>query len=139
MSIVKKAIMISVGLIITVALCYLGIAMYKKATNTINIITENQDKTAQTMNEYAIMRYDGYEISGATAISYIKTVVAQYGIPVKVETSEGSSFTCTDSSVFKDFRDIGSSYYINPMKQYNVNVTRNQNDVITQVLIQYVP
>lgn len=123
-------------LAITVALLYMGYRVFGKASDTADIVTQQQTETSQTIEEYAIMRYDGYEISGATAISYIKTVIRKYDVPVEVTTST-ESFTCSDQSAFSKFRDIGSTYYINPMDQYKVTVVRDYNDVITKVEIIY--
>ena len=125
-------------LAITVFLIYIGMNIFRKATYTTDIIMSEQEMTEQTVEEYAIMRYDGYAISGASAIAYIKTIVQKYDVVVDVSTPDGA-FSCTDQSLFSEFRDISSPYYINPMKQYEVNVLRDSNDVIEKVEIVYSP
>ena len=138
MSAAKKFLYGAFIIAVTVALIYMGMNVFKKASGTVEVVTAEQEATGQTVAEYAVMRYDGYEISGATAISYIKTVIQKYDVPVEVTTS-GGAFTCIDQSLFAEFRDISSSYYINPMQHYDVTVVRDGNDVIEKVEIVYSP
>lgn len=137
LSAVKRMILLLVGMVITVGLCYIGITMFKRSSDVSETLMNNQSDTAREVQEYDVTRFDGFEISGSTAVSYIKTVVVKYGLSVEVTTTI-KSFTCTDSTFFTEFRDIGSDYYINPMKQYKVEVVRDDNGALQKVKIAYV-
>lgn len=139
MSIVKKVIYNAFGLLITVALIFTGYRIYLKAQETADGFSENQERTNQNIEEYAITKFEGYEINGSQAIYYAKEVIGKYDIPVTFKTTTiPAGFTVSDSSLYNDFRDINSSYYINPIVQYLVEVVRDENDVITGVVLSYV-
>lgn len=134
----RKFLYGAITLAVTVFLIYMGMRIFNKASYTADVISTEQEETGQLVEEYAIIRYDGYKITGATAVSYIKTVVQKHDIPVDVTTPNGA-FSCMDKSIFPEFRNISSSYYINPMKQYEVRVVRDGNDVIERVEVTYSP
>ena len=138
MKIAMKYVGGAIGILFTVGLLYYLIYIYDQSTTIADTVTKEQMNTQKELVEYGIMKYDGREIAGATAISYIKSVVGEYGIPVSVTTS-GGNFEVCDSSVYADLRNISSIYYINPMSQYFVTVIRDSNDIIESVEVVYVP
>ena len=132
---VRKLLMAVGALCITISLIYIGYNQFHKARDVTDAVTANQDKMTKEMLEHDITKYEGYSISGATAISYIKSVVGQYDIHVSIITVAGT-MDIVDTTHFTDFRDINSSYYINPMMQYSVTVERDNNDVIVKVVLR---
>jgi len=136
----KKMIWSSASLLFTVSLIFVGYGVFERSIDAATALGKNQENTIQDLEEYPIMKFDGYEISGSVAINLIKEVIGNYDdIDVTVKTTEvPSGFTITDSTHYADFRDQSSSYYINPIVLYQVTVERDGNDVITSVLIEYV-
>lgn len=138
MSEAKKMLLGAFGLMLTVALIFAGYAVFSRSMDVADGISEGQTKTGQLIDEYPITQFDGREINGSQAIYYTKEVVGTYKIPVTVKTVKTpGGFTVTDSSVYDFFRDINSSYYINPLSKYQVAVNRDANDVIVSVTITY--
>lgn len=139
MSEAKKMLLGAFGLMLTVALIFAGYAVFSRSMNVADGISDGQVKTSQLIDEYPITRFDGSEISGSQTIYYIKDVVGTYKIPITVKTVKTpGGFTVADSSNYDHFRDINSSYYINPLSKYSVVVNRDANDVIDSVTITYV-
>lgn len=140
MSEAKKMLLASVGLLFTVALIFAGYSIFNRSMTAANNFGEQQDRTAQAIDEYPITKFDGYKVSGSVAINLIKEIIGSYdSITVTVKTAETPvGFTVVDSTYFSSFRNIDSSYYINPVALYLVTVARDGNDVITSVLIEVV-
>lgn len=139
MSEAKKMLGWAFSLMLTVSLIFVGFQIYKRAMDTTDKIAGQQDKTNQSIDEYPVMKFDGLDINGSQAIAYIKEVVGEHKIPVTVKTSANpTGFTVSDSSLYNAFRDLDSSYYINPVVQYSVAVERDANDVIIAVTITYI-
>lgn len=133
----KKWIYSAVSLAVLIALIYLGIGLFDRAKFTLSLIAEGQQDAQRTAMEYDIVKYDGHKIVGSTAITYIKTVVSKYEVPVQVTTTKGT-FTCDSSAFFAKLRDIDADQFINPMVEYEVRVIRDENDMISAVHIIYV-
>ena len=54
-------------------------------------VTQEQLDTEQELLEHGITKYEGYEINGATAITYIKSIIETYdGILIEVKTEKKS-------------------------------------------------
>ena len=139
MEVAKKFLLGSATLLITVGLVYIGISIYSRAVRTADIVSKEQQDTEKEVMEHGITKYDGYEINGSTAVTYIKSVIKRHGgVSFEVTTSKGT-FSITDSSHYGDFRNIDSAYYINPMAEYLVTVIRDSNGAITSVALEYVP
>ena len=135
----KKMLLGAFGLMLTVALIFAGYSIFSRSMDVADNITEGQSKTSQLIDEYPITKFDGTDIDGSQAIYYTKDVVGTYKIPVTIKTVKTpGGFTVSDSSYYNSFRDINSSYYINPLSKYNVVVNRDENDVIVSVSITYV-
>ena len=135
----KKMLYWAFSLLLTVSLIFAWFHIYKRAIDTTNKISGQQDETNRNIEEYPIMKFDGLDITGSQAISYIKEVVGNHKVPVTVKTSGNpSGFSVTDSSLYSEFRDLDSVYYINPVVQYTVAVERDENEVIIAVEITYV-
>lgn len=137
MSVVSKYLFSFAGLTLTVLLIYSGMSIYEKSKSTANMLIEKQEERVQDWEEYDIVKYDGYEISGSMAISYLKQVVDNYMVPVTVIT-EKEVFTVEDSSVYGMLRKTESEFYVNPFKTFVCEVNRDVNDVITGVKLTYV-
>lgn len=138
MSVIKKYIWEATGLFLLLGLIVFSVAAFDRTENTAAELSDGLAETEQTVMEHEVMKYDGYEVIGSSAITYLKSVINKFEIPVEVTTEKGT-FTYTDSSHYSDFRNITSNYYINPMKRYEVNVSRDVNDVISKVYIKQIP
>ena len=135
----KKTLWYAFGLMITVALMFIGLSIFQRAEKTADTLAKGQDAANKNIEEYEIVKFDGYDISGSQAIYYAKEVVGNHGIPVTFKTTlVPAGFVVSDSSLYGEFRDLNSSYYINPIIQYTVEVKRDENDTITGVEITYV-
>lgn len=130
----KEALAFAVGLIITIALCYIGLSVYNKSKQYSEYVQEEQNKNIKTYEEYDIIKYDGRSPYGSEVIAYIKTVVAESEIPVRLTTS-GNTFVINDVAQFNDFYNPASECYINPYNKYLVTVNRDLNEVITTVTV----
>lgn len=137
LSVIKQMLITGLGLIFTVGLCLIGVRMYRRAVAVVEVSETSQGDLAQEVYEYEVTKFDGFTVSGATVMSYIKTVVTKYGIPVEITTTD-NTFTCIDSTYFAEFRSIGKDHYINPMKQYAVTVVRDENSALQKVIIEYI-
>lgn len=140
----RKMIYGAVALLLTVGLIYIGLNMYDRASRTADSVERNQAYTERVTQEYGITKYDGLEITGSTAITYIKQLIGVYEVPVDlniVRATDGQvkTNTITDSTNYSKFRDSTSNYYINPMKMFTVSVERDKNDVIVKVIITQKP
>ena len=139
MSEAKKMLLGAFGLMLTVALIFAGYAIFQRSIDVADNITDGQTKTSQLIDEYPVARFDGSDITGSQVIFYTKEVVGTYKIPVTIKTVKTpGGFTISDSSHYDAFRDINSSYYINPLTKYSVVINRDENDVIDSVVITYV-
>jgi len=139
MSEAKKMLLGAFGLMLTVALVFVGYAIFSRSMDVTDNITQGQMNTSKLIDEYPIMKFDGYEINGSQVIYYTKDVVGTYKVPVTIKTVKvPGGFTVRDVSLYDSFRNINSNYYINPLASYKVAVERDDNDVIVSVTITYV-
>jgi len=96
MGVSKKFIIGAVELAVAVVLIYATIRIFSRSETVIDVVSTEQQKTGQGIAEYNVTRYDGYKIEGSTVISYVKTVIQDYEIPVEITTSI-NTFTCIDN------------------------------------------
>ena len=136
MSVVQKFLLGAAGLLLTVSLITLGLQMFEKGKKVANIMSSEQDRITVTLEEQNITKYGGHEINGSTAMNYIKVVNAA-GIAVEI-TTENRTFTVSDDSLYASFRDMHSDKYINPLKEYQCTVVRDENNAILKVVLMYV-
>ena len=133
---ITKFLLFAVGLILTVGLIFMGINIYKRAVKTGQTVSEQQRKQLTAMEESDITRYDALEITGSTAVTYIKRIYDDTSVTVVTQTVAGAKKTFTvDSSQFSDYKNTSSEYYINPLDMYYVEVSRDANDLISGVTI----
>ena len=129
-----KWLLMAASLSCTVVLIFLGFRVFSRSKTFSDNMAAEQEENYTRMEEYPITRYDGYYIRGSTACGYIKTVVGEYGISVSVITDNGA-FDVVDDTLFSDFREPASDYYINPLKEYMCSMTRDANGVIQNVTL----
>ncbi len=133
---ITKFLLFAVGLILTVGLIFMGINIYKRAVKTGQTVSEQQRKQLTEMEESDITRYDALEITGSTAVTYIKRIYDDTSVTVITQTVGGAKKTFNvDSSQFSDYKNTSSEYYINPLDMYYVEVSRDANDIISGVTI----
>ncbi len=134
MHISKEFLMEAVGLSLLVALILISVHMFQRANKITALLEKGQEQRITELEEYEIVRYDGFQIDGMTAIGYIKTLVGTYQIPVAV-TTEKSSFVIRESKEYSSLRDLNSDTYISPLSLYWCNVVRDENKSIKEVKI----
>ena len=132
MHISKEFLMEAVGLSLLVALIFISMQMYQKAMRVTNILGLEQEEKIKMLEEYEITKYDELLIDGMTAVSYIKNVVGEYGIPVIVELKQ-ETFSVTAREEFSLLRNVNSKMYISPYTTFRCQVVRNENDIIIEI------
>lgn len=137
MQVSKQFLLEAASLTLVVALILISVQIFQRATHTVQVIEEKQEKQLQYLEEYEIIQYDGYCIPGSTAVCYIKNMVANYEIPVTVTIAD-MSFVISNRSQYSDLRNLESDYYINPLGQFRCEITRDDNQSINGVSISYV-
>lgn len=137
MSEARKFLLMAVGLIITVILCYYGFSLLRRGTEMSDFVAQSQDKGLTEAKEYGLLKYDGYTINGSTAINYIKTAVTDYGVEahlIKTVAGAPSTGIIDDTADFSLMRDVTSpSLYINPLKEYKCTVHKDANGAYSYI------
>lgn len=132
MSISKEFLMEAVGLALLVALLFIGVQMFQRATKIAALLEEGQERQISELEEYEIVKYDGLSVDGLTAVSYIKRMTGNYELPVKVVTKT-KEFVVSDRSECSELRDINSMKYIPPLVKYRCEVRRDENGAISEI------
>ncbi len=135
MHVSKEFLMEAVGLALLVALIFVSMQLFQRATKITTILGEGQEQRLSELEEYEIVQFEGLLIDGMTAVSYIKKMVGTYELPVTVVTA-AEEFKVTDRSQYDGLRDTESGQYINPLAKYRCEVVRDENEVITEVKIK---
>ena len=135
MHVSKEFLLEAVGLSLLVALILISMQMFQRATKITSLLEDGQEKQIMELEEYEIVKYDGLLIDGMTAISYIKKMVGTYELPVRVTTTQ-KEFLVEEKEDCDALRDIESVKYINPLAKYHCEVSRDENEVITEVRIK---
>ena len=132
MHISKEFLMEAVGLSLLVALIFIGMQMFQRAVKVSTLLNAEQEEKIIMLEEYEIVKYDGLLIDGLTAVGYIKKMVGNYELPIRVEHG-AESFSITEREQFELLRDIDSEKYISPYAIYRCLIIRDENEVITEV------
>lgn len=136
MQISKQFLIEAVGLILTVSLILTGVRLYQRANRAVVMMEQRQDRQFQQMEEYEIVKYEGYSIDGTTAIAYIKYLVGTYGLPVTVTTA-GGTFQVAERLQYANLRNMESEQYINPLGKFDCEVLRDENSAIVGAALVY--
>ncbi len=134
MSVIKEFILFAVGMIITVSLAVISINVYSKAEEVGRGIAEREQYALNELKEYDVMRYDGTEVDGGKAISYIRRMYSTRDIPIEVKYG-GKSFVVDGDSI-SGIRDTASVYYLNPLKKYYISVSTDENDAVREIVVE---
>lgn len=126
MNVSKEFLMEAVGLSLLVALLMLGVKMFQSASGLMNYMAERQEETLTRMQEYEIVQYDGQTVDGITAISYIKAMVDQYALPVRIETS-GNTYEVKTGKEAAMLREDTSEFGMSVFREYECHVVRGEN------------
>ena len=137
MNISKEFLLEAVGLSLVVALILISMQIFQRAVKITNLLEKEQEQQIIELEEYEIVKYDGLQIDGMTAVSYIKKMVAVYEIPVKVINTE-IEFLISSQDEITELRDTRSNRYINPLTKYYCEVVRNENEVIKEIIVKVV-
>ena len=135
MHVSKEFLMEAVGLSLLVALILISVQMFQRAVKITSLLEEGQEQRISELEEYEIVKYDGLQIDGMTAISYIKRMTGTYGLPVNLSTTMGE-FVLSGEYEYEELRNIASEKYINPLAKYRCEIVRDENEVITEIEIR---
>ena len=105
MHISKEFLMEAVGLSLLVALIFVSMQMFQRAVKVSTLLNAEQEEKIIMLEEYEIVKYDGLQVDGLTAVNYIKKMVGNYELPIVVETG-AESFYVTKRDDFEMLRDI---------------------------------
>ena len=89
---ITKALVFAAELLIAVALIGIAFAVFRQTRDTHNTLTERGSTIATTINEEPLTKYEGLNISGATAVSYIKEIYSEVS-EIEYEASDGTTVT----------------------------------------------
>ena len=134
MSVIKEFILFAVGIVITVSLAVISFNVYSKAEEVGKGIAEREQAVINELRDYDLMRYDGSEIDGSKAVSYIKKMYSTRDVTIEV-TSGGRKFVIDGTSI-GEIRNTSSVYYLNPFKKYYVSVGTDENDAANVITIE---
>lgn len=134
MQVSKEFLMEAFGLSLLVALIFISMQMFQRATRLAGLLEEGQEQQIAHLEEYEIVKYDGMRLDGMTVVSYIKNITGNYMIPVQV-TTETATFTVSSQSEYAGLRKVGAATYISPLAFYLCTVIRNENGAITGITI----
>lgn len=132
MGVVKEWLLGFAIIVLTVLLLAIGIQIYERSERIADKVIESQDKTLKQEEEYEMTKYDGLPINGSLALNHTKVVVSEYHVPVTVVRGTNEAVVST-SAQFPDLRRLSSPLYLNPMKDYEHSVVRDENDVIVGI------
>lgn len=138
MSAGRKLLIEFAAISITLILIGLGIAIATRSQALSDTVLRSQDNQLQAEQEHAVVKYDGIPINGSLAVNYVKEVVSEYDIPVAIKKS-GTIVRITSSEQFSELRDVDSTSYLHPFKEYECAVLRDVNDVIVEVQLEQLP
>ena len=127
----------AVGLSLLVALILISMQLFQRVTKITTLLQQRQEEQIIELEEYEIVKYDGLQIDGMTAISYIKRMIGTYELPVNVVTINGE-FTVTNITECAKLRDVQSEKYISPLSKYSCMVVRDENKVITELQLKVI-
>lgn len=132
MHISKEFLMEAVGLALLVALILIGMQLFQKAVQVTSLLEQEQKQKISELEEYEIIQFDGLQMDGMTAISYIKKMIGTYNLPVCVDAGSGE-FMVTGRNQYSRLREPEDEMYMNPLAMYRCVVSRDANEVITGV------
>lgn len=130
----QKFLLGAAGLLVTILLIYAGLSIFNRSKDLADTVAEGQDQSIKEAKEYGILKYNGYTVNGSTAINYIKTVVTDYEVEVRIKKGANPTGYIQYTSDFTKMRDVtDASCYINPLKEYKCTVVRGANDIFSYV------
>lgn len=135
MQISKEFLMEAVGLSLLVALLFISVQLFQRAVKVTTLLGEEQEQKILELEEYEIVKNDGLLLDGLSAISYIKRMINDYGLTVTVLEAD-RRFTVSERSEYAELRDTASEKYISPLKKYRCEVLRDENGVITGIILE---
>ena len=133
MNVSKEFLLEAVGLSILVALLLVSVQLFQRATKLTALLEEGQEQQITELEEYEIVKYDGLEVDGMTAVNYIKRMIGTYKLPVEV-TNTNEEFVVKKED-YSELRNINSEKYINPLAVYHCEVLRDENQAISKIRI----
>lgn len=134
MQISKEFLAEAVGLSLLVALLLLGVGWFRRGTGLLHTMEQRQEQRLLQLREDEIMQYDGLCVNGITAISYIKKMISEYGIPAFVKMQEGE-FWVNDKKEYTNLRNTESEYYMSGLGDFFCEVVLTANEDVDYIMI----
>ncbi len=130
---VKRIIEFAVGAIMLGGVLLIGFSYYNRGKDYASIVENKNAVLLQEKEEWFLTRYEGLEPSGSDIIKYVKSNIDRVD-QIKVTTNKKTFIA--GSEQFSSYQVSTSDFYIDPLKHYTVQVKRNENDVITEIVIR---
>lgn len=137
MSSAKKIMIFAASLMITVGLIFISFDIYDDTKEAANIIKNNTAVKVQQMQEEHITKYEYSFISGAMVVSYVKEIYEDVSSIIITPQGRGSydAKNVPEITLYQNMKTMAHSYYVDPLSDFYVVVTRNDNGIITTVTI----
>ena len=137
MSTVQKILLFAVGLLITVGLISISFGIFDRVKDSTNVIEEENNKTIYAIREDKITKYDNMYISGALAVSYVRSIYSEVDNIFVLPTGKNmyDAKNVSEDTLYYHMKTSTDDYYVNPLQKFYVEVVRNANGVITGVKI----
>lgn len=131
-----QALLLSVGVILTVVLISVMIVQFEQARNMSDAVSENMLEVTERIRNSDLTQYDGLRVSGAEVRNFFKLNVAKSGpkgfTDLIIDNGSGA-VTYWSSSGYSEITDNTGNRYVCPTDVYLCSVDRNINEVITTI------
>ena len=139
----QKAIMIGVGLFITIIIIAAVMLITGIGQDLLNQGTEKAGNVSSSLTQQETAAYDNTKMTGSRVISAVKKYYNDTNIAVQVKTNGNNVYTYTPYKVSSgklvptpsserpamgDITNSSSKYYISPTTQYTASLIKNAAD-----------
>ncbi len=146
-----KAIMIGVGVVITLAVISIGFLILRQGQDTSKNALNKIDNMNTSLAESDYTLYDGLEVSGSEVLNTIRKFKSEY-IAIQVKTGRDASgtwyiYNATESNGtaqvegeidfdLSDALDPATNQYINPNGRFLGSVLRDTNGSVSAIVFE---
>ena len=138
----KKILLIAAGVLLTIAMIFLGVTIYNKGESTITESTSKYDSLASQFGDAELVMYDNGTASGSDVLNLLSNLDSATGYTVIVTNGKGTE-TTYDGAVTTgdDALDVllanakkkRDNAYINPYATFTSKLNKDENGVVESV------
>ena len=134
LDIAPQALLLSVGVILSVVLISIMVIQFEQARKMAEIVSENMLETTERIKNSDILQYDGETLTGADVRNFCKKYLSG-GDEIEKITIKNKTVTTTytQSSSRSGINNTSSAEYVAPTAAYSCSITCNANGIITLV------